>query len=192
MPEAVIRKVYTYKDYMKFPEGSRIELIDGEIFDMSPAPSRAHQRIVTEIARKIGNYIENTGSGCEVYVSPFDVRFIGEGETDENNRNTVQPDISVICDKSKLDDKGCKGAPDIIIEVVSQSNSSMDYVKKLYLYERFKVREYWIVNPDTKSVLVYVLNSQGQYGEPGKYSFSDDIMVSIFDELKLKLGDILI
>jgi len=191
MKEAIKRSNFTYQDYIKLPEGERVELIDGSIYAMSPAPSRIHQRLVTEVSRKIGNYIENQKGNCEIYVAPFDVRFLEEGESDEKNKNTVQPDISVICDRSKLDDKGCKGAPDFIIEVVSPSNSSVDYVKKVYLYEKFKVREYWIINPNTRTVTVYRLNSDELYGEPEKFSFQDRIIVGIYDKLEMVLSDLL-
>lgn len=191
MKEALNKNDYTYEDYKKFPEGERVELIDGHIYAMSPAPSRIHQRLITEISRKIGNYIESQKSACEIYVAPFDVRFIQEGETDEKNKNTVQPDISVICDKSKLDDKGCIGAPDFIIEVVSSSNASMDYVKKLYLYEKFMVREYWIINPNTRTVIVYRLNLDNQYEEPEKYHFEDKIIVSIYGNLELVISQLI-
>lgn len=188
--KALNKNFFTYEDYVKFPEGERVELIDGHIYLMSPAPSRIHQKIITEISRLIGNYIESNNYNCEVYVAPFDVRFIEEGETDEKNKNTVQPDISVICNTSKLDEKGCKGAPEFIIEVVSPSNSSIDYVKKLYLYEKFNVKEYWIVNPLTKTVTVYRLNNDNEYGEPEKYTFQDRIYVGIFHELALTLSEI--
>lgn len=191
MEKAFKNKIYTYEDYLKFPEGERVELIDGEIIAMTPGPSRMHQRITGYIYRMIGNFLEQKGGPCEVYVAPFDVRLIDEGETDEKNKNTVQPDISVICDKLKLDDRGCKGAPDFIIEVVSPSNSSVDYVKKLFLYEKFRVREYWIVNHETQGVIVYRLSSDYQYGEPLKYSFNDVISSAIFDGLTLCLKDII-
>ncbi len=154
---------------------------------MSPAPSRIHQRLVTEISREIENYFKSNNGECEVYVTPFDARLVEEGDTDENSRNVVQPDISVICDKTKLDGRGCIGAPDFIIEIVSPSNASIDYVKKLYLYEKFRVREYWIVSPSTRNVIVYRLNEEKQYWEPEKYSFDDAIKVEIFKGLEIKI-----
>ncbi len=191
MKEATNKNNFTYEDYIKLPEGERVELINGSIYAMPPAPSRAHQKLVTEISRKIGNHIEKQNGNCEIYVAPFDVRFVEDGETDEKNKNTVQPDISVICDKSKLDDKGCMGAPDFIIEVVSPSNSSVDYVKKVYLYEKFKVREYWIINPISKTVTVYRLNIYELYGEPEKFSFEDRISVGIYENLELVLSELI-
>jgi Uma2 family endonuclease len=182
--------IHTYRDYLSFDKDTRVELIDGQFFVMAPAPSRAHQKIVTEGARIIGNFLAEKGLNCEVYVAPFDVRLIEEGENEYSCKNVVQPDISVVCDKNKLDDRGCKGAPDFIIEVVSPSNASIDYVKKLYLYERFKVKEYWIVNPESKNVFVYTLNEDGQYGEPQKYTFNERICCNVFKGLEFKLDEI--
>ncbi|MCX7904405.1 MAG: Uma2 family endonuclease [Caloramator sp.] len=183
--------IYTYRDYLNFDGDTRVELIDGQFYSMTPAPSRVHQKIVTEGARIIGNFLSEKGLNCEVYVAPFDVRLIEEGENEDLCKNVVQPDILVVCDKNKLDDKGCKGAPDFIIEVVSPSNASIDYVKKLYLYERFKVKEYWIVNPESKNVFVYILNSEGQYGEPHKYTFNECIYCNVFKDLIFRMDEIL-
>ncbi|SKA11011.1 Putative restriction endonuclease, partial [Carboxydocella sporoproducens DSM 16521] len=119
------------------------------------------------------------------YVAPFDVRLPEEGETEENCRNVVQPDISVICDRTKLDDKGCLGAPDWIIEVVSPSHTSHDYVRKLNLYERFGVREYWIVNPDSRHILVYRLGEQGGYGAPIVIREGEIAQPGLFPELSI-------
>lgn len=185
------RDIFTYIDYLKLDSNERVELIDGQFFAMSPAPSRVHQKIVTEGARIIGNFLAEKGLNCEVYVAPFDVRFMDVGESEDSCKNVVQPDISVVCDKNKLDDKGCKGAPDFIIEVVSPSNASIDYVKKLYLYEKFGVKEYWIVNPDSKNVLVYKLNDEGQYGEPQKYKFNEQINCNVFKDLRFSIEEIL-
>lgn len=185
------RYIFTYIDYLKLDSNERVELIDGQFFAMSPAPSRVHQKIVTEGARIIGNFLAEKGLNCEVYVAPFDVRLMDEGESEDSCKNVVQPDISVVCDKNKLDDKGCKGAPDFIIEVVSPSNASIDYVKKLYLYEKFGVKEYWIVNPDSKNVLVYILNDEEQYGEPQKYKFNEQINCNVFKDLRFSIEEIL-
>ncbi|WP_029688799.1 Uma2 family endonuclease [Thermoanaerobacter sp. A7A] len=183
--------IYTYSDYLKLEDGERVELIEGNFVAMSPSPSRIHQKIITEVSRVIGNFIKEKKLECEVYVAPFDVRLIDDNETEENCKNVVQPDISVICDKNKLDDKGLKGAPDFIIEVVSPSNASVDYVKKLYLYEKFKVKEYWIVNPVSKNIFVYKLDEKGQYSEPEKYTIEDTIKVNIFKELEINIAKLI-
>lgn len=191
MERAINNKNYTYKDYVVWPQDQRLELIDGKPYAMSPAPSRIHQKIITEISRKIGNHIENNNGKCEVYVAPFDVLLINDDEEKENCKNIVQPDITVICDENKLDDKGCNGAPDFIIEVVSPSNSSVDYIKKLWLYEKYKVKEYWIVDPMKKSILVYRLNEQGVYPYAEAYTFKDIIKINIFQELAIDFNDFL-
>jgi Uma2 family endonuclease len=175
---------YTYADYMKYPEGARIELIGGEIYNMSPAPSRIHQELITELVTIFNNYIKSNNGNCKVYPSPFDV-FLTDDDNIESCKNIVQPDISVICDKNKLNDKGCIGAPDLIIEIVSPSNPSSDYVRKLWLYESFKVREYWIINPMDKSILIYKLDDTMHYGAPKSYSFTDKIKVGIYKNLEI-------
>ncbi|MPM98991.1 hypothetical protein SDC9_146181 [bioreactor metagenome] len=124
----------TYDDYINYTENERIEIIDGHIYAMSPAPSRIHQGIIMELSTIINNYIKTNKGNCKVYPAPFDI-FLTDKEALENCTNIVQPDISVICDISKLNDKGCIGAPDLIIEVVSPHNTSSDYVCKLNLVE---------------------------------------------------------
>ncbi|EOR27228.1 hypothetical protein SDC9_46970 [bioreactor metagenome] len=181
---AVENKIYTYDDYLKFIEDEVIEIIDGRIFAMSPAPSRIHQKIVTEVLTEIRSYIKSNNGSCEIYPAPFDVVLKNDDEELKHSKNIVQPDISVICDKSKLTDKGCVGSPDMIVEVVSPFNPRNDYIKKLNLYEEYKVKEYWIVNPMQKNILVYTLEKMG-YGAPSVYSFNDEIKVNIFKNLKI-------
>ncbi|WP_160685893.1 Uma2 family endonuclease [Clostridium sp. C2-6-12] len=177
-------KIYTYDDYLKFPEDTIVEIIDGRISAMSPAPSRIHQEIITEILSELRNCIRLNNGPCKVYAAPFDVVLKNEEEEVGNSKNIVQPDISVICDKNKLTDNGCTGSPDMIVEVVSPSNSRDDYVKKLNLYEQFKVKEYWIVNPIKKNILVYALNDKG-YDMPDMYTFNDKVKVNIYDNLEI-------
>lgn len=177
-------KTYTYKDYLAYDEGERIEIIEGEIINMSLAPSRIHQEIIMEISYKIRQYIENHTGPCKVYPAPFDVILKNDDEDVLNSRNIVQPDISVICDKSKLTDNGCTGSPDMIVEVVSPNNPSTDYVKKLNLYENYKVKEYWIVNPIKKNIYVYTLGDSG-YDSPMYYTFNDKVKVNIYENLQI-------
>ena len=177
-------KIYTYKDYLTYNEGERIEIIEGEIINMSPAPSRVHQEIIMEIASEIRNYIKSNSGICKVYPAPFDVILKNDDEELENSKNIVQPDISVICDTSKLTDKGCTGSPDMIVEVVSPFNPRNDYIKKLNLYEQFKVKEYWIVNPMRKNILVYTLTDTG-YDAPISYTFLDKVKVNIYENLEI-------
>ncbi len=140
--------IYAAEDYWSLADGQRAELIDGCFYDMAP-PSRIHQRLVFQISRLIGNYIAEKGGSCEVYPAPFAVNLNADDKT------YVEPDISVICDKNKLTDKGCSGAPDWIIEIVSPSSRRMDYSIKNALYSEGGVREYWIVDPAKERTTVY-------------------------------------
>ena len=163
---------YTSKDYWNLPEDQRAELIDGQFYDMAP-PSRIHQKLVHLISYTIEDYIRKHDGECEVYPSPFAVNL------DAADENWVEPDISVICDKSKLTDRGCSGAP---------STQSHDYLKKLWLYQKHNVREYWIINPTTKSVLTYDFD----HGESTGYTFDDQIPAAIYgSDLKIRISDLL-
>ena len=157
-------RAYTYGDYRTWPDDERWEIIDGTAWNVSPAPNRRHQQFSMEIARQIANFLE--GKSCEVYHAPFDVLLPAFGETEEDNVSTVvQPDISVICDRSKLTDKGCTGAPDFIIEILSPYTSRKDIAVKFDLYQRHGVKEYWIVDPAAHYVHVYGLDEKGKYPE---------------------------
>lgn len=182
-------KTYTYKDYLTYDENERIEIIEGEIINMSPAPSRIHQEIISEIHYNLKEYIKANALSCKVYPAPFDVILKNDDEEMINSKNIVKPDISVICDKNKLTEKGCTGSPDMIVEVISPYNPSNDYVRKLNLYEKFKIKEYWIVNPARKNVLVYVLTENG-YDAPISYTFSDKVKVNIYDNLEIDFNSI--
>ncbi|NEV63371.1 Uma2 family endonuclease [Thiorhodococcus minor] len=154
---------HTYAEYRGWPEDQRFELIEGVAYAMAPAPSRLHQRLTFELAREIARVSE--GSGCEVNVAPFDVRLPEGSEADDDILTVVQPDISLVCDPSKLDDKGCRGAPDWLIEVLSPATAGHDQVRKLLLYERHGVKEYWLVHPVDRVVTMYRLED-GAYGRP--------------------------
>jgi Uma2 family endonuclease len=182
-------KLYTYSDYMSYDENERIEVIDGYIYAMSPAPSRVHQKIISELVTSFNIYIRSNKGPCQVYPAPFDV-FLFDSETLESCRNIVQPDISVICNKDKLTDKGCVGAPDLIVEIVSPYNMSSDYVRKLSLYEYYKVREYFIVNPINETILVYRLDETLKYSAPEIYTFKDKVKVGIYENLEINFADI--
>jgi Uma2 family endonuclease len=179
-----VNEIYTYADYLNFPEDKVVEIINGTIYNMSPAPSRIHQEIISALVIEIGNYIKTHKGSCKVYPTPFDVILKNDNEETMNSKNVVQPDISVICDKNKLTDKGCTGSPDMIIEVISPFNPSNDYIRKLSLYQKYKVKEYWIINPISKNILVYTLTDNG-YDAPIPYSFNDKIKVSIYDNLEI-------
>ena len=182
-------KTYTYKEYLTYDENERIEIIEGEIINMSSPPSRIHQEIISALVIEIGNHIKFNNGPCKIYPAPFDVIFKNDDEEVLSSKNIVQPDISVICDKSKLTDKGCTGSPDMIVEVISPYNPSNDYVRKLNLYEKFKVKEYWIINPMRKNILVYILTENG-YDAPISYTFSDTVKVNIYDDLEIDFNSI--
>lgn len=161
---------HTYADYISWSDDARYELIGGIAYAMSPAPTRRHQEVVGEMFRQIANTLK--GSNCQPYIAPFDVRLPNASEADGDIDTVVQPDISVICDKSKLDDRGCRGAPDWIIEVLSASTAGHDQIVKRALYERVGVREYWLVHPTDRIVTIYVLEN-GSYGKPVMQELSD-------------------
>jgi Uma2 family endonuclease len=147
---------YTYDDYASWPDDVRYELIGGVPYMMSPGPSRSHQKISSALFYQLYNYLD--GKQCEVYVAPFDVRL----NADEEDDTVVQPDILVVCDLEKLDEKGVKGAPDVVVEILSQSTEKFDALVKLNLYRKYGVKEYWIVNPTAKVVTVHLLKD-GEY-----------------------------
>ncbi len=174
-------KIYTIEDIYALPDGQRAELIDGRIYNMAP-PARIHQKLITELVSALHQHIRNNNGDCEVYPAPFAV-FLNA-----DDKNYVEPDISVICDKSKLTEKGCNGAPDLIMEVVSPSTQQMDYGIKLFKYRTAGVREYWIINPVTRIVNVYDLENEERTCQ---YSFNDEISVCIFNGLSIQLSELL-
>ena len=179
LPQEIIDTSY---DYWNLPDGQRAELIDGKLYNMAP-PNRIHQKLIAKFVNRIENHIAEHHGGCEVYPAPFAVKLFFE-----DDRNVVEPDISVICDSNKLTDRGCTGAPDWIVEIVSPSNSSYDYVRKLNLYMDAGVREYWIVNPMEQEVLVYFLE-QDKF-KVKSYTLQDKIKVNIYDDLWIDFTDL--
>lgn len=175
------KNVYTTDYIYSLPEGQRAELIDGQVYNMVP-PSRIHQKLVMEMSASIREYIRDNDGGCEVYPAPFAV-FLNA-----DDKNYVEPDISVICDKSKLDDRGCNGTPDLVVEIVSPSSQQMDYGIKLFKYRTAGVREYWIMNPATRIVNVYDFeNDKGTR----QYSFNDEIPVCIYPNFAIRISELL-
>ncbi len=177
-------KIYTEEDYYSLSENIRAELIDGQIYYMS-APSRMHQEILMFLSKTIANYIDAKAGSCKVYPAPFAVKLFKD-----NDKTVVEPDISVICDLRKLTDRGCTGAPDWIIEIVSPSTSSHDYIRKLNLYADAGVREYWIVNPMNQSVYVYFL-AEDKF-RTSAYTGKDKIKVNIYDDLYIDFSAVFI
>jgi Uma2 family endonuclease len=182
------QKKYTYADYVTWPEAERWELLAGIPYNMTPAPSTRHQRVQGELFRQIANFL--TDKPCEVFSAPFDVRLPRQDEADEEIENIVQPDIAVICDSSKIDDKGCRGAPDWIIEVISPASSRRDRMVKFYTYERFGVREYWLVTPDDKTIEVFSLGNENTYSRPVFYTEEDAIHSKVLAGLVIDLSDL--
>lgn len=174
------KRIYTIDDIYALPEGTRAELIDGQIYYMAP-PGRIHQQISMYLSRTISSYIHSNKGSCEVYAAPFAV-FLNKDDT-----NYLEPDISVICDRDKLDDKGCNGAPDWIIEIISPGNPGRDYIDKLSLYKASGVREYWIVNPHNQSIAVYHFESEKFILN---YTFKDKIKVNIYDDLTIDFSQL--
>ena len=172
---------YTIKDIYSLPDGQRAELIDGQMYMMAP-PVRIHQKLVSELTQFIGNYIKSQKGNCDIYPAPFAV-FLNK-----DDKTYVEPDISVICDKTKLDDRGCNGAPDWIIEIVSPSTEQIDCGIKLFKYRSAKVREYWIINPRIRTVSVYDFERNEKTRQ---YSFDDDIPVCIYGSLTINIGNLL-
>lgn len=174
-------KIYTINDIYSLPDGQRAELIDGQMYMMAP-PNRNHQRISHLLEWEIENYIQKKKGECEVYSAPFAV-FLNK-----DDRNYVEPDISVICDKNKLDDRGCNGAPDWVIEITSPSDPQKDYGIKLFKYRTAGVREYWIINPQKNTITVFDFE---QEKFSNQYSFDDEIPVCIYPDLIIRITDLL-
>ncbi|CAK0771696.1 Uma2 family endonuclease [Gammaproteobacteria bacterium] len=186
-PRIKPKEYYTYKDYCTWPENERWELIDGTPYNMYPAPTRIHQEVVCELLRQIANYLK--GKDCRVYTAPFDVRLPQPKTNNKTTDTVIQPDLAVICDKEKLDEKGCLGAPDWIIEVVSPNSASRDHITKRALYEKHGVREYWIVHPIDHLLTIYWYQ-QGQYRAPETLETTGQTYSNIFPELAIEWDDV--
>ena len=175
----VVRKeeIYTIEDIHALPDGERAELIDGQIYYLA-VPTRTHQRILLSLSRKIADYIDSKNGNCEIYPAPFAVYL------NEDDYNYLEPDISVICDPSKLDEKGCHGAPDWIIEIISTGSRQMDYYKKLFKYRTAGVREYWIVDSEKNRITVYNF----EHDDMQEYSFGEDVPVGIYEGFSIRIS----
>ncbi|WP_316805495.1 Uma2 family endonuclease [Pedobacter nototheniae] len=178
---------YSYGDYLKWLFDDRVELIKGKVFKMSPAPSRAHQEISGNIFIKIRNFLEN--HSCKVYNAPFDVRFSKESIADAAIYTVLQPDICVICDKSKLDERGCVGAPDLIVEILSPGNNKKELLYKYKIYEEFGVKEYWVVSQSDLTILIYTLKA-GKFYPSKIFTLSEKITSSVLPGFEVLLDDI--
>lgn len=176
---------YSYAHYLNWLFEDRLELIKGKIYKMSPAPSRLHQKVSMNIAHAFANFLK--GKPCDVYTAPFDVRFPKKSKADKDIYTVLQPDLCVICDKSKLDDRGCLGAPDLVIEILSPGNNKKELLYKYKAYEEFGVTEYWIVSFNDQTILKYTLNSDGRY-EPSKiFTLGEEVGSSVLTEFVLNV-----
>ena len=185
-----INKKYTYADYLCWQVKDRLELIKGRLFKMSPAPTSYHQKLSSRLHIEIGNYLKR--KNCEIFHAPFDVRLPKNNneKADQLIYTVVQPDICVICDLSKIDTRGCLGAPDLIIEILSSKTAPKDLNEKFHLYEECGVFEYWIVYPGENILEVFVANQEQKYILSGKYTRQDIVESSVIAGLKVELKDI--
>lgn len=180
---------YTYADYLKWKFEEHLELIRGKIFKMSPAPAPVHQEICSNLNRIFSNYLLK--KKCKVYPAPFDVRLPGKRSyKDSDIKSVVQPDLCIICDLSKIDDRGCLGAPDLVVEVLSPGNTRKEVKLKFELYEEAGVKEYWIVYPIEHSVAVFVLNDQGKYSGATLYDGTQMIKSAAVPGLIVNLKEV--
>ena len=175
---------YSYANYLTWLFDDRVELIKGKVFKMS-GPARLHQQISIHISSMLFNFL--LGKPCKVYNAPFDVRFFKESRADKDIYTVLQPDICVICDLTKLDDKGCIGAPDIVIEILSPGNNKMELLHKYGIYEEFGVKEYWVVGPVEKTLLKYTLDAKGKYQPSKLFTLSERVHSDLLPGFELDL-----
>ncbi len=178
---------YTYADYLLWHFKERIELIGGRIFKMSPSPGLAHQKASQGLNRQLLNFFWK--QKCQVFAAPFDVRMPGSGKKGFE-ATVLQPDLCVVCDEEKLDEKGCTGAPDLIVEILSPGNSKREMREKFQIYESAGVREYWIVHPIDRTALVYILTEEGRFSGLAPLTEEDTLKSTIFPDLDVHLPEV--
>ena len=185
-------KRYTYADYLTWLDNERRELLDGFIRLMSPAPSLAHAQVSIKLAVGFMNFIDKNSGKCQVFCAPFDVRLPKNPDEVANDKifTVVQPDICIICDESKIDKRGCLGAPDMIVEILSGSSLKYDLNNKFNLYEEAGVKEYWVVTPEEPNVIVFLLQKNGKYDNGTVYEDDMDVPVQTLPGLIIKVRDI--
>ncbi|MES2704047.1 MAG: Uma2 family endonuclease [Bacteroidota bacterium] len=182
-----LSKTYTYADYFKWQFEERVELIKGKIFRMSPAPSRIHQKITGVLHARLWTFLED--KPCEVYDAPFDVRIPRRSKDDKEIITVLQPDVCVICDLGKLDKRGCLGAPDIVVEVLSPGNNAKELRNKYAVYEEAGVKEYWIVSPQDQWLRVHTLVDD-KFIESPYYIPGDNVTSGVLPSFSLSLADL--
>ena len=179
---------YTFADVLTWDEDERVEIIDGEPTMMAPAPARVHQEVSGELFRQLANYL--LGKKCKVYPAPFAVRlFEQDGDSPEDVDTMVEPDITVVCDPSKLDERGCKGAPDMVVEILSPSTQRHDRFTKFSLYQRAGIHEYWIVDPDSKTAQSFILE-EGRYSVKEFGTAGDKMKVNVLEDCVIDLSEV--
>ncbi|HEX8376624.1 MAG TPA: Uma2 family endonuclease [Pedobacter sp.] len=183
-----LNKTYSYADYLKWTFDERIELIKGKIFKMTPAPNTYHQRVSGAAFNELYNYLKK--KPCSVFSAPFDVRLPRKSIDDNTIYTVVQPDICVICDPIKVDKKGCIGAPDIVVEILSPGNNKKELQNKFEVYEEALIREYWIIHPDEHTFLKYVLNEEGKYVAQRLLTVGDEVTTPILAGFVLSLEEV--
>lgn len=189
MPQPKENEHFTYADYLAQNENSeRMEIINGEVYMMA-SPTPAHQSVSMEISRQLANFLE--GKSCKVFSAPFDVRlFEKDDDKPEDVDTVIQPDIMVVCDKNKLDKHGCKGAPNLVIEILSPSTYQRDCLIKFNLCLRAKVPEFWLVDPEEKTVRVCLLGSDGLYDVSKAYKANDIVKVHVLEGCFIELSKV--
>jgi Uma2 family endonuclease len=182
-----ISKTYSYADYLKWTFDERLELIKGKVFKMSPAPGSLHQRISQRINFKLSLYL--MGKPCEIFVAPFDVRLPRKSKNDRDILTVVQPDICVICDVNKVDEKGCLGAPDLVVEILSPGNNKKELKNKYEVYEEAGVLEYWIIHPTEKTFFKYILTN-GHFQSSRMLTIGDEVTTAVLPGFVLSLDEL--
>jgi Uma2 family endonuclease len=179
---------YTYADYLKWTIEERFELIKGKVFRMSPAPTATHQRVSQNVTARLYNFLQ--GHKCEVFSAPFDVRLTKRTKRDEEITTVVQPDICVVCDPMKIDERGCFGAPDIVVEILSPGNNKKELRNKYEVYEENGVKEYWIIHPLEKTFMKYVLDEHEKYQPTKLLTMGDIVTTDILPGFQLDLDEV--
>lgn len=180
-----LSKSYSYADYYGWQIDERLELINGKVYVLSPAPTTNHQILTGYIFNRLSDFLED--KGCNVFISPFDVRLPGKSKEDKDITTVVQPDICVVCDKSKIDERGCIGAPDIMVEILSPGSSKKDLKQKQEVYEQSGVREYWVISPQNQWCIIYTL-IDGKYNLSGPFVEGEFITSTVLPGFTLNLS----
>lgn len=183
-----LSKTYSYSDYLKWEFDERLEIIKGKLFPMSPAPSSNHQRVTGSIFYELFGFLKS--KPCQVFIAPFDVRLPRKSKDDKDILTVLQPDICVICDSAKIDVKGCIGAPDVVIEILSPGNNKKELKNKFEVYEEAGVSEYWIIHPDEKTFFRYTLDNDGRYQPSRLLTLGDEVTTLVLPGFVLNLDEV--